>query len=171
MPYTIRLQSANLKKLGNEQADPVTGFGMPSYCDLGLTDGECRAAVAIFARKGAWRPGADDRVHLVAPDGSQIEACFPGLYTGGECKQGYVSASAVARPLLQLAIELAAEIRLILRPDGFPRPLVISEELRRELIVPYPTVQSVFSASMLWNLLVPRTFEPPDEAPAPSPAE
>ncbi|MBX3400292.1 MAG: hypothetical protein KF873_16285 [Gemmataceae bacterium] len=163
MSFTIRLQSANFKKLRKLETEPVTGWSLPSFRDLGLSDVERRAAMALFSRKGAWRPGVDDRVHLVAPDGTRLEACFPGLYTGGECREGYVSAPAIVRPLLQLAVELATEIRLILWPDGFPRPLVISEELRRELVVPLPMVQSVFSAPMLWNLLVPRSTEPPAE--------
>jgi hypothetical protein len=168
MSFTVRLRSAHFRKLRKLESDPVTGWGMPSYVDLGLTDAERRAAMALFSRKGGWRPGVDDRVHLVAPDGSRLEACFPGLYTGGECKDGVVSSEAISRPLLQLAYDLAAEIRLMILPDGFPRPIVTSEELRRELLIRYPTVQAAFSAPILWNLIVPRSTEAPTGEPPPT---
>jgi hypothetical protein len=170
MSFTIRLQSANYKKLRKLEPDAITGWGMPSYVDLGLTDPERRAAIALFARKGGWRPGVDDRIHITMPDGSFVEADFPGLYTGGTCMQGTVSAPTITRALLQLAVELASEIRLILWPAGFPRPLVISEELRLELHVRYPMVISAFSPFMLWNMLVPRSHEP-EAAESKSPAE
>ncbi len=171
MPYAIRLQSANFKKLRKLESDPVSGWGMPSFADLGLSDAERRAAIALFSRKGGRRPGIDDRVLLTVPDGSVVEADFPGLYTGGDCKEGVVSSPEFTRSLLQLAVELASEIRLILWPQGFPRPLVVTEDLRRDLHVRYPTVQAAFSAPILWNLLVPRSTEPGEPKPAPTPSE
>ncbi len=156
MPFLIRFSSCNFEVDSSPPIDPIFGFGQPQFTDSGLSSLERAALRSLFMKKGGRRPGIDDRVHLTLHDGSVAEIHFAGLYTDNRCTEGTVSADELSLPLLQLAIELASEVRLILRPGEFPRPLVVSEELRRSLLIRYPQVQAVFSAAMLWNLLVPR---------------
>lgn len=164
MAFSISLQSTNFRASRSPTADPISGWGMPSYIDLGLSDPERKAAIALLTRKGGRRPGIDDRTQLTLPDGTLAEVHLVGLYSGAVCTQGTITIDALSQPFLQVAVELAAESKLMLRFPGYPRPLVVSEELRSALLPRYPTVQSAFSAAMIWNLLVPRQ-------PAPAPLD
>lgn len=160
MPFTIRLTSCNSAPTAGTPFDPIADWERPRFAPAGLSTIERGAMKALLARKGGRRPGIDDRVHLSLHDGSIAEVHLVGLYTGSACIEGIATVETISLPFLQLAVELATEGRLILHPQGFPRPLVVSEQLRHELHVRFPQVQSVFSAAMLWNLLVPRPVEP-----------
>jgi hypothetical protein len=161
MAFFIQLRSSNHVRLDGDTPDPRTGWGMPSYRDLGLSAPERQAVVALLQRLGGRRPGVDDRVHLTLTDSSLAEVHLRGLYGAGPCVNGHLAAEAVSMPLLHVAVELARAGRLILTPDGFPRPLVIDEPLRQSLSTRYPQVQSGYSAAMIWNLLRPRDLDPP----------
>lgn len=160
MPFAIIVQSAHFRIAEGETVDPVTGWGFPEYQDTGLTSVERQSTINLLLRMGGRRPGIDDRVELTLPDGSLAEVHLVGLYSNGQCTHGQLTATEPSPAFLRLAMEVAQVANLILRPDGFPRPLVVSEERRRTLLGRYPQVQSVFSAAMLWNLLVPRTMDP-----------
>ena len=164
MSYAIRLQSANFRKSRRPIVDAQSGWSIAGYVDLGLTDEERRDAIRLLTSKGGHRPGIDDRIRLTLSDGSPAEVHLVGLHGSGPCLEGTVSAPAISLPFLHLVVELATRLRLILRPDGFPRPLVVSEELRRTLIIRYPTVQTAFSAAILLNLLVPRELAPAESS-------
>ena len=105
---------------------------------------------------------------LTLPDGSLAEVHLVGLYTAPNCFDGQMSCNVLSVPFLQLAVELATEGRLILQPQGFPRPVVVTEKHRLDLHVRYPRVQVAFSAAMLWNLLVPRPAAPQKATVAPA---
>lgn len=160
MPFLIRFSSCNFEIDTSPAIDPIFGFEQTQFTDTGLTSSQRATLRSLLTKKGGRRPGIDDRVHLSLHDGSVAEVQFVGLYSDSRCTEGIVVAEELTMPLLQLAIELASEVRLILRPGEFPRPLVVSEELRRTLLLRNPKVQAVFSAAMLWNLLVPRSMEP-----------
>lgn len=168
MPYTILVQSANFHRDDGESIDPVSGWGMPSFVDTGLTDEQRRNAILLLTSRGGRRPGVDDRVHVTLPDGSFAEVHLVGLFGGCPCLNGHFTAGEPSPEFLRLVVELADVANLILRPQDFPRPLVVGEERRSRLIVRYPQVQSAFSAAMLRNLLVPRPVEPEPEADAPA---
>lgn len=163
MAFFIHLRSSNHVRLDHDTPDLRTGWGMPTYRDLGLSAAERQAVVALLQRLGGRRPGVDDRVHLTLTDGSLTEVHLQGLYGSGLCVTGHLAAEAVSMPLLHVAVELARAGRLILTPDGFPRPLVTDEPLRQSLSARYPQIQSGFSAAMIWSLINPREPEPPTE--------
>ncbi len=172
MSYTIRFRSCNYK-MGDDSPRPLLngGVGRPIVTDLGLTEAERNAVLALLRHRNFRRVSHDDRVQVALPGGTPVTVHLVGLFANKICFDGIVVAPELTPVLATFAFDIAKAGNFLFGMENH-RPFVITSQQHRAMSLTFPGCQVVPTARHLWQIVGPPPVEEPtgEDAKSPEPA-